>query len=126
MDAGFDDIAVWRTLWQAGQHVVSRTYHSERLLRYRQIMSIWQEGNLAAATGAARRVVSLETEMEVHLRGQRTAKRQPVTVDIAVCRIAVPYDPSSRTEAPSGRVCWQQAAAVVVSIADSDGRPGCW
>jgi hypothetical protein len=122
MDAGFDDIAVWRTLWQAGQHVVSRTYHRERLLRYRQA-GIWQEGDLAAASAAARRVVSLETEMEVRLRGQRTAKRQRVTVDIAVCRIAVPYDPSSRSEAPSGTVCRQRAAAVVVSIRDCDWAP---
>jgi Transposase DDE domain len=122
MDAGFDDIAVWRTLWQAGQQVVSRTYHDERRIRYRQA-GLWHEGTLAQATAAARRQVSLETEMEVRLRGQRTAKRQRVTVDVAVCRIAVPYDPSSRDEAPSGTVCWQRAAAVVVSIRDCDWAP---
>lgn len=122
MDREFDDIAVWRTLWQAGQHLVSRTFHGERRLRYRA-QGAWQAGSLDQAVTAAIRHVTLETTMLVRLRGQPTAKRQAVTVEVAVCAIQVPYDPASRQEVPSGQVVWQRAAAVVVSIRDCAWAP---
>lgn len=122
MDREFDDIAVWRTLWQAQQHLVSRTFHGERRLRYRG-HGQWHEGSLDQAVAVAQRQVSLETTMAVRLRGQPTAKRQVVTVDVAVCPIQVPYDPANRQEVPTGQVVWQRAAAVVVSIRDCAWAP---
>lgn len=29
-DRGFDDVAVWRTMWEQHEHVVCRIYHTER------------------------------------------------------------------------------------------------
>jgi hypothetical protein len=34
LDRGFDDVAVWRTIWDQEEHVVSRIYHVERLVEY--------------------------------------------------------------------------------------------
>ncbi len=122
MDREFDDSAVWRTLWQAGQHLVSRTFHGERRLRYRA-HGAWLEGSLDQAVAVATRRVTLETTMTVRLRGQPSAKRQAVTVEVAVCPIQVPYDPASRQEVPTGQRVWHRAAAVVVSIRDCAWAP---
>ncbi len=81
------------------------------------------QGSLDQAVAAAIRRVTLETTMLVRLRGQPTAKRHAVTVEVAVCAIQVPYDPASRQEGPSGPVVWQRAAAVVVSIRDCAWAP---
>ncbi len=35
MDSGFDDVAVWRTGWEQGQHVLCRVQHMDRLVQYR-------------------------------------------------------------------------------------------
>jgi len=34
LDSGFDDVAVWRTIWQAQEHLVCRVYHVERLVSF--------------------------------------------------------------------------------------------
>jgi hypothetical protein len=34
MDSGFDDIAVWRTVWEQNEHIVCRVKHEERLVAY--------------------------------------------------------------------------------------------
>jgi len=30
LDSGFDDVAVWRTIWEQQEHLVSRLYHTDR------------------------------------------------------------------------------------------------
>src|SRR5260370_9063190 len=34
LDSGFDDVAVWRTIWEQQEHVVSRIYHTERKVAF--------------------------------------------------------------------------------------------
>ena len=34
MDSGFDDVAVWRTVWEQEEHIVCRVKHTERLITY--------------------------------------------------------------------------------------------
>ena len=34
LDSGFDDIAVWRTIWEQHEHVVSRIYHTDRTVAF--------------------------------------------------------------------------------------------
>src|SRR5258706_16227373 len=34
LDSGFDDIAVWRTIWEEQDHVVCRVYHTDRLVEF--------------------------------------------------------------------------------------------
>jgi DDE family transposase len=123
MDREYDDLAVWRTIWHAGQHVVCRVKHRERLVRYYSRTAQWQEGHLTEAGAQLRRRATLETELEVRLHGQRQAKRQRVTVDLAQGAVAVGYDPRPRTEEPSGQLVWQRANLVEAAIRDCPWAP---
>jgi hypothetical protein len=123
MDREYDDIAVWRTIWQAGQHLVCRVKHRERLVRYYGRTAQWQEGHLTEAGAALQRRATVDTELEVRLHGQRQAKRQRVTVDLAQCAIAVGYDPRARTEEPSGQQVWQRANLVEAAIRECAWEP---
>lgn len=35
MDCGFDDVAVWRTVWEQKQHLLCRVQHIDRLVQYK-------------------------------------------------------------------------------------------
>ena len=43
VDSGFDDIAVWRTIWEQQEHVVSRIYHTERKVAFQDRQGQWHE-----------------------------------------------------------------------------------
>ncbi|NIQ89729.1 MAG: hypothetical protein GWN58_22795, partial [Anaerolineae bacterium] len=43
VDRGFDDVAVWRTIWEQEEHVVCRLFHTERLVEYQTIDEEWVE-----------------------------------------------------------------------------------
>jgi hypothetical protein len=122
MDCGFDDIAVWRTIWQMGQHLVCRTYHDERLLEIRRA-GAWRPSTLGEATAQAERRATVETELEVRLRGQPAPKRQRVTVDIGARRVRLGYDPAARTAAPTGQQVYKIAWVAVVKIRDCEWAP---
>ena len=34
LDSGFDDVVVWRTIWEQLEHVVSRIYHTDRAVAF--------------------------------------------------------------------------------------------
>jgi len=42
LDSGFDDIAVWRTIWEQHEHVVSRIYHTDRTVAFQDRQGQWQ------------------------------------------------------------------------------------
>src|SRR6266581_1413712 len=44
LDSGFDDIAVWRTIWEDQDHVVCRVYHTDRLGTFQDQTGQWQQG----------------------------------------------------------------------------------
>src|SRR5260370_1154677 len=44
LDSGFDDAAVWRTIWQAREHLVCRVYHLERLVGLLGRQGAWAGG----------------------------------------------------------------------------------
>ncbi len=46
MDRGLDDVAVWRTIWEQGEHLVCRVQHTERLVEYLDNQGQWQAGHL--------------------------------------------------------------------------------
>ena len=52
LDSGFDDAAVWRTIWQQQEHLVSRIYHTERKVAFQDRQG--HEGDIAQATGELR------------------------------------------------------------------------
>jgi hypothetical protein len=49
LDSGFDDVAVWRTIWEQQGHLVCRIAHPERLVEREDGPGGWQAGTLAAA-----------------------------------------------------------------------------
>ncbi|MGC9025452.1 MAG: hypothetical protein ACP5NB_11625 [Chloroflexia bacterium] len=47
LDRGFDDIAVWRTIWEQGEHLVCRIDEEGRLVEFRDRRGRWQAGKIA-------------------------------------------------------------------------------
>lgn len=124
MDRQFDDIAVWRTIWEQAEHLVCRVQHPERLLTYRTRNGRWQAGALADAVPHLRALATVETVMEVRLRGQKQAKRQPVTVQLRAGAARVQYEPTVRrpTATPATPVT-QAIWLVEVTVVDSLQEP---
>lgn len=101
LDSGFDDIAVWRTVWeQPEEHIVCRIYHTDRLVAYQQKSGQWVEGDIAAAQSHLRLMGQAQTEMVVRRGKQKDPKRQLVTAEISTCPIRVTYDANVRREGP--------------------------
>src|SRR5579884_1283553 len=46
LDSGFDDAAVWRTIWEQDEHLVVRLYHLDRQITFQDQEGHWQEGDL--------------------------------------------------------------------------------
>ena len=61
LSSGFDDIAVWRTIWEQQEHLVSRLYHTDRKVAFQDRKGDWQEGDIAQATGELRPLARVET-----------------------------------------------------------------
>jgi hypothetical protein len=99
MDSGFDDVAVWRTVWEQAQHMLCRVQHMDRLVQYKTVSNQsneWHQGHLGEAELHLREQGRVQTSMVVRLKGQRYEKRQPVTVELSSCPIQVSYEPDVR------------------------------
>lgn len=95
IDSGFDDIAVWDTIWDQGQHLVCRVQHRDRWVERRDGMAC----HLAELAPDLRPLATLEAEMVVKKHGQRRKKLQPVTVKVASVPLVVRYRHARRTQA---------------------------
>jgi hypothetical protein len=73
VDRGFDDVAVWRTIWEQGQHEVCAISHTERLVEYQAVDGKWVEGDVVAAQQHLCPMASARTEMVVR-RGRQKRK----------------------------------------------------
>lgn len=100
MDSGFDDIAVWRTVWEQGQHMLCRVKHMDRLVQYKTLSNAWHQGHLGEGVAHLRGQGRVQTSMVVRLKGQRYEKRQPVSVRLSSCPIQVSYEPDVRRVGP--------------------------
>jgi hypothetical protein len=98
VDRGFDDVAVWRTIWEQGEHVVCRVKHTERLVAYQTLNGGWEKGNIEAATHHLRPIASARTEMVVRRGRQTKEKRQEVTVELHACPVQLTYNTQVRRE----------------------------
>jgi len=103
-DTGFDDVAVWRTIWEQEQHVVCRLKHKERLIEYQDERGQWVKGDIQRARQRQRLLASARTEMVVRRGRQRKAKRQPVEVKIRACPVRLTYQTNVRREGPGKEV----------------------
>jgi len=98
VDRGFDDVAVWRTIWEQEEHVVCRIFHTERLVEYQTVDGKWVEGDVVAAQQHLRPMASARTEMMVRRGRQTKEKRQRVTAEIRSCPLRLTYDTHVRRE----------------------------
>jgi hypothetical protein len=92
MDSGFDNDQVWWKIWNQGAHLVCRIYHRERLVQVEVAPGVFQERYLDATFSHLKLQARLETDLEVRLQGQKRARRQTVTVEMAATPIWVYTD----------------------------------
>ena len=91
LDSGFDDVAVWRTIWEQAEHLVVRVAHPERLVDLPDGHGGWRPGSIAAARAGMAVVAHAQAQMEVQKQGQPRAKRQSVTAELRACPIRLTY-----------------------------------
>lgn len=99
-DSGFDDVAVWATVWAQGHHLVCRVQHRDRLVRSAADQPLCHLAELAPRLQALARV---ETEMVVRKGKQPRPKLQPVTAVIATVPLMVEYQEEVRSRADGVR-----------------------
>jgi hypothetical protein len=104
LDTGFDDVAVWRTIWEQEEHVVCRLKHRERLIEYKDQDGRWVKGDVQGALHKLQPMCAARTEMVVRRGRQRKAKRQPVPVKISACPVRLTYQTNVRREGPGQEI----------------------
>jgi hypothetical protein len=104
LDSGFDDVAVWRTIWEQQEHVVSRLYHTDRKVAFQDRQGQWQEGDIAQARAELRALARVETTLEVKRGKQVRPKKQPVPVELAACPLRLTYQTNVRRQGPGQQV----------------------
>ena len=98
LDSGFDDVAVWRTVWEQEEHVVCRVKHSERLVSYQDDAGQWVEGDITRTRQQLKLLATAQTEMVVRRGRQKRAKRQRIPVQIRACPLRLTYETNVRRE----------------------------
>ena len=100
MDSGFDDVAVWRTVWEQGQHVLCRICHTDRLVEIPAEEGGWHRCSIAEARSHMRRIATTTTTVEVSEPRTRCKRRQTVRAEIWVSPIRLTYDTNVRRAGP--------------------------
>jgi hypothetical protein len=93
LDSGFDDVAVWGTVWEQGWQLVCRLYHRDRLVRAPDGTPC----HLQALAPKLRPLAQVEAELVVRKQGQPRPKLQPVTATVASAPLLVRWRPGLRT-----------------------------
>jgi len=123
LDRGFDDVAVWGTIWAQGHHLVCRVAHLDRLITQFKGDREPETVALATAAGQMRELACAEAELDVRKRDQRRAKRQKVTAHISACPVRVSYQAGQRSEQPGPR---QQKDVWLVRVELEDTTQAPW
>ena len=122
LDSGFDDVAVWRTIWEQQEHLVSRLYHTDRKVSFQDRQGDWHEGDIAQATSELRPLAQVETTLEVKRGKQVRSKKQPVQVELAACPLRVSYWTNVRRKG-QGQLVTRQVWLVQVRVLGGDWEP---
>jgi hypothetical protein len=122
MDSGFDDVAVWRTVWEQEEHIVCRVKHTERLVSYQKDTGQWVEGDIEQARKQLKLLATAQTEMVVRRGRQRSAKRQRIQAKIKACPIQLTYETNVRREGP-GETVHKELWLVEVRLPDTQLKP---
>lgn len=110
VDSGFDDIAVWETIWAQGVHVVSRVRERNRLVHRSADAPIC---HLHECAVQLRSLAQVETEMMVRKTGQACEKLQAVTAVVAAVALVLRYQQAARMAAPGE---WRERAMWLVEV----------
>jgi hypothetical protein len=110
LDAGFDDSAVWDTIWAQGAQIVCRVRERDRLV---QRAADLPACHLHECASALRPLARVETELVVRTVGQARAKLQPVTAVVAACPLMLRYQHAARMAAPGE---WRERSLWLVEV----------
>jgi hypothetical protein len=99
LDRGFDDVAIWRTIWEHDGHLVCRLGHLNRRVE----LGDGQVGSIEQALAGLQPRGRFQAEMTVRLGRQKRPKSQRVLVDLSAVPIQLHYDPDVRREAEGHR-----------------------
>ena len=91
LDSGFDDVAVWRTIWEQHEHMVCRVCQRTRLVEWQTEAGEWSRGTLEEAAKRLKTLAMARTKMEVPLGKQAHPKQQEVDVEISACSFQLAY-----------------------------------
>jgi hypothetical protein len=122
VDRGFDDVAVWRTIWEQKEHLVCRISHTERLVAYQTVDRKWKDGDVTEAQQHLRPMARARTRMVVRRGPQKKEKRQRVTVEIRSCPLRLSYNTHVRREG-AGEEVQKEIWLVEVEILRSTLKP---
>ena len=110
LDAGFDDIAVWDSVWAQGASVVCRVRDRKRLVHRTADAPAC---HLSECAAGVRPLAQVETEMIVRKTGQRREKLQPVSAVVAAVSLVLRYQHAARMAAPGE---WRERAIWLVEV----------
>ncbi len=110
LDAGFDDIAVWDSIWAQGAAVVCRVRDRKRLVHRTADAPAC---HLAECGAGLRPLAQVETELIVRKTGQRREKLQPVSAVVAAMPLVLRYQHAARMAAPGE---WRERAIWLVEV----------
>jgi hypothetical protein len=122
LDRGFDDQAVWRTLWEQGEHLVCRICREARLVEYQDEAGAWLKADIQQAKRGLRLLASAQAEMKVRLGSQQTPKLQQATVEIRSCPLQLSYETDVRREG-GGKLARKAVWLVEVRVLHSTMEP---
>ena len=122
LDSGFDDVAVWRTIWEAQEHLVCRVYHLDRLVSFEDRHGQWHQGHLEQARGQMRPLARVQTTLVAKRGKQLHAKKQPIEVEVAACPVRVTYSTTVRRQG-SGQQVTRSVWLVEVHLVGVDQDP---
>jgi len=89
LDRGFDDIAVWRTIWEQQGHLLCRISHDERRVKFMDAQGRWRSGDISQARRALQGLALAESEMMVCVgRGRRRPNCSPLSLKSRPVRFA--------------------------------------
>jgi hypothetical protein len=96
LDSGFDDVAVWRTIWEQDEHVVGRLKHTARSVAFQDRAGGWHDGDIAQARPHLQHLATAEPMVVVQRGRQPRPKEQRVPVEVWACPLRLRYDPQVR------------------------------
>ena len=124
LDSGFDDVAVWRTIWEQHEHVVCRVCQRTRQVEWQSESGVWNRGPLQEAARRLKTRAMGHTQLEVPLGRQVHPKRQEVDVDISACSFQLAYESDVRRPSQGPKTMLHQALWLVqVRVLDCPWEP---